>query len=44
MATYEFETTVRIMIEAESESDAYTEIELWLGQNVFEYGQIVEVS
>jgi hypothetical protein len=44
MNTYEFEVPVRIMIEAENESDAYTEIELWLGQNVFEYGQIVEVS
>ena len=44
MNTYEFEVPVRIMIEAENESDAYTQVELWLGQNVFEYGQIVEVS
>ena len=44
MNTYEFEVPVRIMIEAETESDAYTEVELWLGQNVYDYGQIVEVS
>jgi hypothetical protein len=32
------------MIEAENESDAYTQVELWLGNNVYDYGQIVEVS
>ena len=44
MNTYEFETTVRIMMQAENESDAFTEVENWLANNVFEYGQIVEVS
>ena len=44
MNTYEFETTVRIMMEAENESDAYTEVENWLANNVFDYGSIVEVS
>ena len=43
MNTYEFETTVRIMMEAENESDAYTEVENWLANNVFDYGSIVDV-
>lgn len=43
MNTYMFDVPVRILIEAESESDAYTQIELWLGQNVYNYGQILEV-
>lgn len=44
MNTYKFDVPVRIIIEAENELDAYAEIELWLGQNVYQYGQIVEVS
>jgi hypothetical protein len=44
MNTYEFETTVRIMLEAENESDAYTEVEDWLANNVFDYDSIVEIS
>lgn len=44
MATYEFETTVRIMTQAESEEEAHSEVEGWLQNNVFDYGAIVEVS
>lgn len=44
MNTYEFEVHVRIMMEAENESDAYTKVENWLQDNVFDYGSIVEVS
>lgn len=44
MNTYEFEVPVRIMLEAENESDAYTEVEDWLANNVFHWGSIVEVS
>ena len=44
MNTYEFETTVRIMIQGESEEEAHSEVESWLQDNVFDYGSIVEVS
>ena len=44
MNTYEFEVIVRIMLEAENESDAYTEVEDWLINNVHDFDSIVEVS
>lgn len=44
MDTYEFEVTVRIMMEGDSEENAHAAVEDWLSDNVFDYGAIVEVS
>ena len=43
MATYEYQVTVTIMQEADSEEEAHAAVEDWLQDNVYDWGSIREV-
>ena len=43
MATYEYQVTVTVLRDADSQEEAYAGVEEWLENNVYDWGSIQEV-